>query len=170
MIWAIGSYQSCFLLTAQRFYIFHCKEYNQADLSIDHWWCPSVGSSLVLLQEGVCYDQCVLLAKLMSLCPASFCIQGQTCLLLQVSLDFLLLHCSPLWWQEHLFWVLVLEGLIDLHRSVQLLQHYRLGHRLGLPWYWMVCLRNRDHSVVFEIAPKYCISESCWLWWLLHFF
>ena len=23
----------------------------------------------------------------------------------------------------------------------------------------MVCLGNRDHSVVFEIAPKYCISD-----------
>ena len=28
------------------------------------WWCPCVGSSLVLLREGVCHDQCVLLAKL----------------------------------------------------------------------------------------------------------
>ena len=25
----------------------------------------------------------------------------------------------------------------------------------------MVCLgNNRDHSVIFEIAPKYCISDS----------
>ena len=32
------------------------------------------------------------------------------------------------------FWVLVLEGLVGLHRTVQLqlLQHYWLGHRLGL--------------------------------------
>ena len=28
------------------------------------WQCPCVESSLVLLEEGVCYDQCVLLAKL----------------------------------------------------------------------------------------------------------
>ena len=21
---------------------------------------------------------------------------------------------------------------------------------------------NRDHSIIFEIAPKYCISDSCW--------
>ena len=27
-------------------------------------WCPCVESLLVLLEEGVCYDQCVLLAKL----------------------------------------------------------------------------------------------------------
>ena len=28
------------------------------------WWCPCVESSLVLLEEGVCYDQCIFLAKL----------------------------------------------------------------------------------------------------------
>ena len=28
------------------------------------WWCPFVESSLVLLEEGVCYDQCILLSKL----------------------------------------------------------------------------------------------------------
>ena len=31
------------------------------------WWCPCVESALVLLEEGVCYDQCVLLAKLLAL-------------------------------------------------------------------------------------------------------
>ena len=60
------------------------------------------------------------------------------------------------------FWVLILDGLIDLHRTIQLqlLQHYWLGHRLGLLWYWLALEMNRDHSVVFEIASKYCISDS----------
>ena len=44
--------------------------------------------------------------------------------------------------------------------QLQLLQCYWLGHRLGLPWYWMVCLGNRDHSVIFETASKYCILDS----------
>ena len=46
------------------------------------------------------------------------------------------------------FWVLVLEGLVGLHRTVQLqlLQHYWSGHRLGLPCYWMVCLGNEQRS------------------------
>ena len=35
---------------------------------------------------------------------------------------------------------------------------------------WFALETNRDHSVVFEIASKYCILNSCWLWWLLHFF
>ena len=49
---------------------------------------------LVMLEEGVCYDQCILLTKLFAL--LHFVLQGQICLLLQVSLDFLLLHSSPL--------------------------------------------------------------------------
>ena len=46
-------------------------------------------------------------------------LQGQICLLL---LDFPLLHSSPLW---HLFLMLVLEGLVCLHRTIhlQLSQH-----------------------------------------------
>ena len=58
--------------------------------------------------------------------------------------------------------MLVLKGLVGLQRAVQLqlLQHYWLGHSLRSPWYWMVCHGNRDYSVVFEIASKYCISDS----------
>ena len=46
-----------------------------------------------------------------------FILQGRICLLLQVSLDFLLLHSSPLWWKGHLFWLLVLESLVGLDRA-----------------------------------------------------
>ena len=54
-----------------------------------------------------------------------------------------------------------LKGLVDLHRIVQLqfLQHYWLGldhHDIE----WFSLEMNRDHSVVFEIASKYCISDS----------
>ena len=59
--------------------------------------------------------------------------------------------------------MLVLEGLVGLHRTVQLqlLQHYWSGHRRGLCGIeWFALETNRDHSVTFEIAPKYCISDS----------
>ena len=87
------------------------------------WWCPSVESSLVLLEEGVCYDQCIILAKCQCVyfCPASFWIPKPNFIfLLQVSLDLLLLHSSPLWWKWHLFKVLVLEGLVCHYRTIQL--------------------------------------------------
>ena len=83
-----------------------------------------------------------------SLCPASFCTPKSNLVLYKVSLDFTLLHSNPLWWKGHLFLVLVLEGLVGLHRTstLQLLQHQWLGNRLGLLWYWMVCLGNKPKS------------------------
>ena len=46
------------------------------------------------------------------------------------------------------FLELVLEGLVGLHRAVQLqlLQHSWSGHRLGLVWFWMACLGNEPIS------------------------
>ena len=62
-------------------------------------------------------------------------LQGQIGVLLQVFLDFLLLHSSPLNEKGIFFGVLILEDLVGLHRTVQLqlLQHYWLRYRLGLP-------------------------------------
>ena len=59
--------------------------------------------------------------------------------------------------------MLVLEGLVGLRRTIQLqlLQHYWSGHRLGLMYIeWFALEMNRDHSVIFEIASKYCILDS----------
>ena len=51
----------------------------------------------------------------------------------------------------YLFWVLVLEGFVGLHRTLelQLLQHYWPGHRLGLLCYWTVCLGNEELILSF---------------------
>ena len=53
--------------------------------------------------------------------------------------------------------MLVLKVLVGLHRTVQLqlLQHYWLGHIE-----WFALETNRNHSVTFEIASKFCISDS----------
>ena len=103
-----------------------------------------------------------------------FLLQGQTCPLFQVSLDFILLHSSSLQWKGHLFWVLVLEGFVGIHRAIQLqlLQHYWLGHRLGLLWYWMVCLGNeqRSFSHFWDCIQVLHFRVFCWPWGLLHFF
>ena len=59
--------------------------------------------------------------------------------------------------------MLVLEGLVGVHRTIQLqlLQHYWSGHRLGLcDIEWFALETNRDHSVIFEIASKYSILDS----------
>ena len=59
--------------------------------------------------------------------------------------------------------MLVLKGLVSLHRTVQLqlLQCYWLGIDLDYHDIERFALEtNRDHSVIFEIASKYCISDS----------
>ena len=59
--------------------------------------------------------------------------------------------------------MLVLKGLVGLHRTVQLqlLQLTDWGIDLdycGIEWFALET--NRGHSVIFEIAPKYCILDS----------
>ena len=150
------------------------------------WSSPSSAYEFTLLVKSVCrvfscivgrgcllWPVCSLGKTLLAFALLHFVLQGQTWMLLQVSLEFLLLSFSPLWWKGYLLWILVLEGLIGLHRTIQcqLLQHYWLGHRLDYcDIEWLVSETSIDHSFTFEVAPKYCIWLFCWLWKLLHFF
>ena len=59
--------------------------------------------------------------------------------------------------------MLVLKGLVGLHRTIQLqvLQHFVWG--IDLDYHdieWFALETNRDHSLIFEIASKYCILDS----------
>ena len=89
-----------------------------------------------LVRGGCLLWPCVLLEKLL----LSFALlhsvrQGQICCYSRCFLIFY--FCTPVPYNEKdiFFWVLVLQGLGDLHRTIQLqlLQHYWWGHLLGLP-------------------------------------
>lgn len=57
--------------------------------------------------------------------------------------------------------MLVLKDLVGLRRTIQLLQRYGWGIDLDYRDIEQFALEtNRDHSVIFEIASKYCISDS----------
>ena len=61
--------------------------------------------------------------------------------------------------------MLVLEGLVGLHRIVLFnFIFFRVtGWGIDLDYCdieWFALEMNRDHSVVFEIASKYCILDS----------
>ena len=60
--------------------------------------------------------------------------------------------------------MLVLKGLVGLHGTIQLqLFQYYTGRGIDLDYHdieWFALETNRDHSVVFEIAYKYCILDS----------
>ena len=115
-----------------------------------------------------------------SLCPASFSTPKPS-LSVTAGVSLLPVPCNE---KDIFFGVLVLEGLVGLHRTVQLqlLQHYlkyaddttlmteseeelKSNASSALVYYrdieWFALETNRDHSVVTEIASKYCISNSC---------
>ena len=56
--------------------------------------------------------------------------------------------------------MLVLESHVDLHRTVQLFRISGWGTDLDYGDIEQFALEmNEDHSVVFEIIPRYCNSE-----------
>ena len=57
--------------------------------------------------------------------------------------------------------MLVLRGLVGLHRTFSFFSLTVQGIDLDYcDIEWFALKTNRDHSVVFEIASKYCISDS----------
>ena len=93
-----------------------------------------------------------------------FVLQGQTCLLIQVFLDFLLLLSSPLWWEGHL---LIFD--VSSRRSCRSSQNQSTSASSALVVWgieldycdveWFALEMNQDHSVLFEVVPNYCISD-----------
>ena len=162
--WSVPQSALC-LVFADCIEILHldCKDIISLILLLPIRWCPCAKSSLVLWEEGICYGRGFSWQNSISLCPASFYISRQN-LPVTPGVSWLPTFAfqSPIM-KRTSFWVLVLEGLVGLHRTVQLqpLQPYWPGNRLGLLWYWMVYFGNEQRSsVIFEIASKYCISDS----------
>ena len=59
--------------------------------------------------------------------------------------------------------MLVLKGLVGLLRTIQVQLFSITGWGLELDYRdieWFALEMNRDHSVILEIASKYCISDS----------
>ena len=173
MIWATVSSWSCFCWLYRASPSLAAKNINNLIWVSTIWWCPCV-VSWVVGRGCLLWPVRALGKTLLAFALLHSTVQGQICLLLQVSLDFLLLHSSPLWWKGYRFGVLVLEGLIGLHRTVQLqlLQRYWLGHRLGLLWYRVVCFGNEQVSFCrfWDCSQDLHFRLFCWLRWLLHFF
>ena len=64
MIWVTVSSRSCFCWLHRFSPSLAARNIISLISVLTIWWCPCVESSLVLLEEGVWYDQCILLAKL----------------------------------------------------------------------------------------------------------
>ena len=58
---------------------------------------------------------------------------------------------------------LVLKGLVGLHRTFNFSFFRVTGRGIDLDYRdieWFAPEMNRDHSVIFQIAFKYCISDT----------
>ena len=59
--------------------------------------------------------------------------------------------------------MLVLEGLVGLHGTIKFSFFSITGWGIDLDYSDTECFAlemNRDHSAIFQIASKYCISDS----------
>ena len=179
MIWATVTSQSCFCWLCRASPSLATKNTINLILVLAICWCPCVESSPVFLEECVCYDQCVLLAKLCYPLPC-FILYSEAKFACYSSYLLTSYFCIPVPYNEKdiFFWVFGLEGLVCLHRTVQLqlLQHYWSGHRLELSWYWMVCLGNEQRSfchfwdyfqvlyfklLLIMLATPFLLRDSC---------
>ena len=151
--------------------MFRCKEYNHLILLLTVWWCPCVESSVVG-RGCLLWPVCSLGNTLLVFDLLHFVFQSQICLLFRYLLTSY--FCTPIPYNETdiFFWVFVLEDLVSLQGTsqLQLLQHYWSGHRLGLLWYWMVCLGQRSFCHFWDCIQALHFRLFCWPWWLLHLF
>ena len=115
------------------------------------------------------WSVCSLGNTLLAFVLLHFVLQGQTYLYSRYL--FVLYFCIPEPYDEKDFFVVfVLDSLAGLLRMIQLqlLWHYWLGHKLGILWYWMVCLGNEQKSFCcfWDWTQVLHFTFFCWLWWL----
>ena len=104
MIWATVSSQSCFCWLYRASPSLAAKNIINLISVLTIWWCPCIELSCVAGRGCFLWLVHSLGKTLLAFALLHFVLQGQTFLLLQISLNFLLLHSTSLWWKEHLFW------------------------------------------------------------------
>ena len=171
MIWATGTSQSYFCSLYRASPSSDAKNITNVISVLTICWCPYV---LCCWKRVSAMTSVFSWQNSVSLCPASFCISRSN-LPVQVSLDFLLLHSSPLWWKEHLFLVLVQKVFIEpLNFSFFSItgQGIDLDYWAidGLPWKWTEIILSflRLHSstafmtlLLTMRATPFLLRDSC---------
>ena len=174
MIWATVSSRSCFCWLYRASPSLAAKNIINLISVLTICWCPCVESSLVYWKRVFAMTSAFSWQNSISLCPASFCIPRPN-LPVTPGVSWLPTFAfqSPIM-KRTSFWCVTLNGFVGLHRTVQLhlLQCYWLVYRLGLLWYWKVCLGNEQRSFChfWDCIQVVHFGFFCWPWWLLHFF
>ena len=174
MIWATVSSRSCFCWLYGDFPSLAAKNIINLIEVLTVWWYPCIESSLMSLEEGICYDQCIFLAKLcLAFAGLCFVLKAKFAFTPGISWLPTFAFQSPMM-KRMSFLGVSSKGLVGLHRTIQLqvLQHNWLRHRRGLRWYWMVCLGNKQRSFChfWDCTQVLHFGLFCWLWEVLQFF
>ena len=176
MIWATVSSKYCFYWLYRASPSVAAENMINLILILTIWLCPCIKLSLG------CWKRVFAMTSVLSVCSLDktllafpllhFVSQGQTFLLLQISLDFLLFHSNHLLKKRTSFGGVSPRSLVGLHRNVQLqlLQRQWLGHRLGLLWCWMVCLGNEPRSFCRFLDCTQVVHFRLFCWGLLNVF
>ena len=174
MIWATVSSQSCFCWLYRASPSLVVKNIISLISVLTIWWCPCVVFSCVVGRGCWLWPVCSLGKTVLAFALLNSVFQARFACYSRYFLTYYFFIPVPYNEKDIFFWVLVLKGLIGLHKTVQLqlLQHYWLGHRLGLPWFWMACLGN-EHLLFYNFWDYIQVLHFrlfCWPWLLLHFF
>ena len=158
----------------QSFSILSCKEYNQSILVLTIWWysfyrvATGVGKGCFLWQV---YS---LVKILLAFFPVSF-LTPRPNLPVIPGISWLptFAFLSPVMKRTSLFGVSSRRSCrSSKNHSTLTSSALVVGHRLGLLWYWMVCLGNEQRSFChfWDCTQVLHFGLFCWLWELLHFF
>ena len=134
IVQATFSSRSCFSWLYKASPSLVAKNITNLILVLTIWWYPFVEFSFVLLEKDVFYDQWILWTKLCKLCPTSFCTPRPNLPVISgISWVSTFALQFPMMKRMSFFLMLVLEGLVGLHKTGQLqfLWHQWLGHGLG---------------------------------------
>ena len=142
------------------------------------WWCPCAELCWCCWKRVFAMTSAFCWQNFISLCPASFCTPRPN---LPVTPCFSWLPTfafqSPMMKRTSCLGVSS-KSIVGLYETsqLQLLWHWWLGHRLGLLWYWMVCLGNEQRSLSFlrlhpstafrtllltMMATRFLLRDSC---------
>ena len=150
MIWATLSSRSCFCWLYRASASLAAKNIIDLILVLTVWWWPCVESSLGCRKGCLLWPMCSFDKTLLAFVLLNLYFKGK--LICFSRYLFTSYFCIPIPYVENdillLLLLSVLEGLIGLNRTdqLQLLQHQWLRHRLGLLWWWMICLGNEPRS------------------------
>ena len=147
-------------LTLYSFSIFSYEECNQSDFSIDHSvmsMCKVI--SCVVLKGCLVWQEYSLGKILSAIALLHFILQGQTCLLFQVSLEFLL--CIPVPYDESVqFSHSVMSNSLWSHELQHAVPcHHQLPEFTQILVHWVSDAIQPSHPLLSPFSPAFNLSQ-----------